>query len=182
MDAMIARVAAFGAVVIAVAALSNCNDTAIKPVDFSFSLRCRQLEGPTGKGKMLLMTVEQWEKGYAEAERTGHYNDFYKRTEGIIYTDDVPFAYVHGEPDGGAIGWLAGTFIYEVTPEAIFIESQPTPIGPMMQGLVDRRTGHAELSEYHFDVPPNNKGWEGTTRYQWKQFAWEYEPSKPAKF
>jgi hypothetical protein len=153
-----------------------------RPVDFSFSLECRELEG--APGKPLMVTIDEWEKAYAEAKRGNDWSVFdtpmYK---GIIHEDRVRFAYVHGKPDGGAVAWLYRTYVSEVTAEIIVINGGVTPIGPLQMGLVDRRTGHAGLSEYNLDIPPGNKGeWEGVRKKLWKEYTFECEPSKPAKF
>ena len=135
------------------------SDNTPKPVDISFSLDCRELEGPVQKP--LLMSIEEYEKASPLCSASAY----------------------AGKADGGAVGWLFGTSVAEVTDEIIVIKGSVTSIGSLQIGSVDRRTGHADLSDYSLVVPPNNNGkWENVTKKIWKQYTFECEPSKPAKF
>jgi hypothetical protein len=162
-------------------AYNNSDATdAPKPVDFSFSLECRALEGPYEKP--LSTTIEEWEERYAEAKQAGNFDSFRRDFKDVVYDKSVRVAYVHGKVDDGAFDVLARTFVTEVTPEIIVIAGDWTPIGPILQGSFDRRTGAGWFTVYAARNPSDTK-WAGTTmRIYHQQFAFQCEPSKPAKF
>jgi hypothetical protein len=153
-------------------------------IDFSFSLTCRGLEGKIKQP--LNISVAKYEQAYAEVKKDGNWNELSNNpfTKGLIYDTDVRIAYDHGKVDGDAFAFFADTFVTEVTPEIIAIEGGQTSIGPLEYGTIDRHTGHVDYSAYHLNVSSDSKpnDWNGVSKYLWQQFAFECEPSPPAKF
>ena len=157
-----------------------------KPVDFSFSLDCRMLAGRPNEP--LAISIEEYEKTSTEAEKTNNWMPPINNplTQGLIYEKHARVAYNHGKVDGGAISWLADTFVTEVTPEIIVVEGRPTSIGPLIYGTFDRRTGSGSLSSYTISRPidgkPDKGEWSNVTRNLWKQYEFQCEPAPHAKF
>ncbi|HEY2526699.1 MAG TPA: hypothetical protein VGJ20_01935 [Xanthobacteraceae bacterium] len=146
--------------------LAHSTDHELKPVDFSFSLDCRSLDGDYDKP--LVTSVEEYEQAYAEAKKDGNW----KRIifENVYYDPHARIAYNYGKADDGAVAWLP-LFVTKVTPEIIAMEDTLTPNGGLELGLIDRRTGVGEVTHYSY----------GTKRLH-KQYRFKCEPSPPAKF
>ena len=71
--------------------------------------------------------------------------------------------------------------VVEVMPEGIRLLGQ-TDAGAREEGFFDRRTGHGMITWYRTDGKRTYTGHAGQGAKLWKQFIYECEPSKPAKF
>jgi hypothetical protein len=135
-------------------------------VDVSFSLTCKVIE--SADGRPLLLTAD----AFNEIENDFFYSDQRRWGElGIKYYDkDATIAFNHGVGDGQSHWAIGHMRVVEATPEAITLgghawhEKRAT-------GMFNRRTGYGEIRYYDkSDVVPS------------KQFLFQCNPSKPAKF
>lgn len=155
-----------------------------KPVDFSFSLTCRVL-GSEAK-KPLIITIQDYELARAKAIADGNWDEISKNPvyNGLVYDDSARVAYYHGKVDDASFAVLGGTYVKEVTPDMIYIESESLPkIGPGQIGSFDRRAGDGYL-RYNQLIPDKDasdkNGWQWTL---WREYRFDdCKPSPPAKF
>jgi hypothetical protein len=151
-------------------------------VDVSFSLTCRVLESRDG-GDILLpwsTAIQQWETD--PTYRTAGWGVKYYDTGALI-------AFNHGIGDGESHWSIGHMRVVEATPEAITLGGLAWDGDERSTGLFNRRTGYGDIRYYnHVERDPKTdkyvrtfnrtKGVEGIT----KQFIFQCEPSKPAKF
>jgi hypothetical protein len=171
----------WGGIVMAGAALAWANNRpallANAPVDFTFSLTCRDLEGE-GQQHILLPYLQAVEMYEERLKASGETMLQLRRSTNVMYYDtNVLIAYNHGLPDSNS-GWdTSGSHVSEVTPNVIRIAGDDH--GIPVDGFFDRHTGHGEIFRYAYGETPSMGL--GASKID-RMFMLQCEPSKPTKF